>query len=114
VGAVAESAKGLLIPSDGFFQNEMLGIKQRFDDILDFGEMEVAIDAIKNMENEQAQTPKFEITLPSAWGGGTYEIFDTSLYMKYKKDAHLLISAFMWGGYILKKYKQVPQWIEGS
>jgi len=114
MGALGQELKGLLIPDREYFVQLATGLKAKFDEKLDFGELENVIDEIKGMENGEEATPEFNITLPSVFGGQTVSIFDMSLYNEYKPYVHGLISAFMWGGFILKKYKQIPTWIEGS
>jgi hypothetical protein len=102
---------GLVVPSDGFFQG-------MFDDSFsDFNAKMPVIDqlstfftSVKSVSTE-GTIPKFEMTMPPSFGGGTFNIIDFKLFTDYRTLILNIIRFISWFVFLKRLYARIPRMI---
>jgi hypothetical protein len=101
----------LVVPSSGFFQG-------MFDDsFADFNAKMPVIDqlstfftSVKSVATE-GTIPKFEMTMPPSFGGGTFNIIDFKLFTDYRTLILNIIRFISWFVFLKRLYGRIPKMI---
>ena len=97
-----------LVPSDGFFLNYVTEIKEAFfgkipifTQLFDFFTtvMDISVNGGK---------PKFEVTFPDSYGGGTYSIIDFSMFDEYRVFIFNFIRFTAWFFFLKRLFRMLP------
>lgn len=96
------------VPSTTYFDTAFEDVNEKFNskfpivkDLNDFFKSITNVDYV-------SKCPRFTITLPKAWGGGTHDIIDFSLYNDYRSYVLLFFRGILWFGFLKKLYKKLP------
>lgn len=107
-----ESDKFLLkiafVPSDGYFLNYVTEIKEAF-----FGKIPIFTQLFEFFKTVKDITvnggkPKFEVTFPDSYGGGTYSIIDFSMFDQYQTFILNFIRFTAWFFFLKKLFRMLP------
>ncbi|ABW19364.1 hypothetical protein [Alkaliphilus oremlandii] len=97
-----------LIPQDGFFESFFNDILGAFNERLPLiGQIRAFMENIKGINYSQ-ELPKFEITMPSKYGGGQFSIVDFSYFVQYRVYILNFIRFSAWFFFIKRLWKTLP------
>lgn len=98
----------VFVPSATYFDTYFDDVKEEADRKLPIiNDLGTFFNSISNVDYI-SKCPRFTITLPSSWGGGTHDIIDFSLYNDYRSYVLLFFRGILWFTFLRKLYKKLP------
>lgn len=98
------------IPSDGFISEKFNEVKVEFDNRLPIvGTLTELFNTITQTKSIQSTKPKFEIELPSKWGGQKVEVINFDIIDPYIPYVKTFIRFLIWIPFLIKIYRRLPQ-----
>lgn len=98
------------IPSDGFIPAKFNEVKVEFDNRLPIiGTLTELFNSITQAQSIQSTKPKFEIELPSKWGGQKVEVINFDIIDPYIPYVKTFIRFLIWIPFLIKIYRRLPQ-----
>jgi len=98
------------IPQEGFISGKFDELKVVIDDRLPIiGTLTELFNTITQTQSIQSTKPKFEIELPSKWGGKKVEVINFDIIDPYVPYVKTFIRFLIWIPFLIKLYKRLPQ-----
>lgn len=98
------------IPQDGFISGKFNELKVVIDDRLPIiGTLTEVFNTITEAQSIESTKPKFEMELPSKWGGQKVEVINFDVIDPYIPYVKTFIRFLIWIPFIIKIYRRLPQ-----
>lgn len=114
--AIFDGLKSLFIPSDGYFDSKIGGLRERF------AFFESVVDTVQTFNNffennDFNEPPVITVNLQNATGkinyGTNAKALDMSWYAPYKSYVDGILSAIMWAVFLFNTFRALPGIIGG-
>ncbi len=116
-GAILDGIKSLFLPSDGYFEEKIGALRERFsffESIVD------TVQVFKNFfeNNDFTEPPVVTVNLNNADSGTDYGLnakaLDMAWYEPYKPSVDAILSSMLWVVFIWNVFRDLPGIISGA